>query len=157
MSDSLERLLDRAVAGCYKTIFWPVPYPRTIPRIGQKRGPLPDPGKKWTRNYEKLVRHLKRKEPVGWPIGEHSIIEMEEHFARGLKKDQRVDLIVAKLDCYIAAWKNSIRNASPRLQDGAQAFLELWCRVEVECTPWCLICREKTDKRWRLLQGLPKP
>lgn len=146
MSRSLSDLVEAAIAGCYHYgLGGHRPWPRRIPKIGQVD--LPDPTREQSTGYEALKRHRERRKPIGWPFGKHSLIDLEEHLRIFLGETEAARLILDRSETYIAAWRHNIANASPRLADGARAFLELWHRCEQAKSESCDRCKKRVETR----------
>jgi hypothetical protein len=153
MSQPLNKLVQVAVAGRYKKSPWGlVPLPRRVRRFPAGL----DPDYNQSVKYEALVRCLNRQKPAGFPVGSHSLMEVESHLREVSALEQTfecsygLELLARQADTYVGAFKHNVKNASPSLTLGAIAFREVWEIVVARLAETCPKCGETVKKRLAL-------
>lgn len=153
MSQALPDLVQVAVAGRYsKSPFGLVPFPRRVCRMP----PGIDPDYVQSVAYERLVRHNNRKKPLLYPVGRHSLIEVESHFLElsalepSFECSYGLKLLARQSDSYTFMWKHGPHNMSDRVHQGALAFREVWRIIVSRNSDKCSKCAETVKMRLAL-------
>jgi len=151
MTFKLNELIQTAISSRYKTGPWGhVPFPKYVPKVGQRDLPETATTCRYSPIYERVYRHRQNSAPLAWPMGRHSMIEIEEHFYKVLGDDWRMKLLVKQVDVFIRAWQHNIRNVGEKLVPGARAFLELWEIVETQNQHDCPKCKINLERKGRV-------
>jgi hypothetical protein len=148
LPESTEELIEQAVLGRHKNGPWGyVPFPRHITKAAQVRDKLDPSIVGGSRGYDNLKRHRERCKILEWPVGNHSLIQVEEHFYRVFGRGPKICLIVSQADVYIGAFQHNLNNLSMRLRIGAEAFLKLWKLAQERSQDSCETCFIRSSSR----------
>lgn len=142
----LGALLEQIVLGRYKSApFGWVPYPRRVQPARPEIAAEPDqfyknPLSQNTRQYRA------RKQVIGWPVGGHSLLEVESHLRHFLKSYAHCEKIVSQADTYITALKHNPANSNPAMRVASRLFRDLWRSIE-DHNPECPACARVSKNR----------
>lgn len=138
MDKSPESLIETCIRGRYKVSPWGLV---ALPCRLSRMPPGIDPEREQSVDYENLVRHKKRRQPIGRPVYKHSLAEVESHLREAFGDLNNIDLVIRDADIFIFAFSRcNPANYTQSKKDGLFAFRELWRMAVVRLASKCKEC-----------------